>query len=82
MNDQLANAKVKLDRAQKHAEDKKQSSQATIERLQREYEEMVVERRENDKQIEEVRNEGNLLEEKVKKDLTQVYKSRCLTSSF
>lgn len=65
MNDQLANAKVKLERAQKHAEDKKHSSQATIERLQREYEEMVVERRENDKQIEDVRNEGNVLEEKV-----------------
>ena len=65
VNDQLANAKTKLERAQKHAEDRKLSSQKTIERLQREYDEMVVERRENDKQIEEVREEANQLEAQV-----------------
>ncbi|KAF8964092.1 Nuf2 family-domain-containing protein [Flammula alnicola] len=62
VNDQLANSKLKLERAQKHAEDKKLSSQKTIERLQQEYDEMVVERRENDKQIEEVRGEANKVE--------------------
>jgi len=62
VNDQLANAKIKLEKAQKHAEDRKLSSQKTIERLQQEYDEMVVERRENDKQIEEVREEANEVE--------------------
>jgi kinetochore protein Nuf2 len=62
----LANARGKLERAQKHAEDKKLSSQKTIERLQQEYDEMAVERRENDKQIEEVRDQANQVEAKVR----------------
>ena len=53
------NAQEKLERAQRHAEDKKHSSQQTIERLQREYEEMALERRDNDKQMEELRKEAN-----------------------
>ncbi|KAF8197413.1 Nuf2 family-domain-containing protein [Pholiota molesta] len=69
INDQLANAKIKLEKAQKHAEDKKLSSQKTIERLQREYDEMVVERRENDKQIEEVREEANRVEAQMNEHL-------------
>lgn len=56
---------VKLERAKKHAEDKKSASQKTIERLQHEYDNMVVERRENDKQIEEVRQDANEVELKV-----------------
>ena len=46
-------------------EDKKQASQNTLERLQKEYEDMVEQRRENDKQIEEVRDEVNRIETKV-----------------
>jgi len=69
VGDQLANAQVKLERAQKHAEDKKLASQRTIERLQLEYDEMVVERRENDKQIEEVRDEANQVEAKINEHL-------------
>lgn len=65
MQKQLANAQEKLERAQKHAEDKKQASQRTIERLQREYDEMVLERKDNDKQVEELRAEANAVEEKV-----------------
>lgn len=65
VNDLLVNAKIKLERAQKHAEDKKNSSQKTIERLQQEYDQMVIERRENDKQIEEVRDEARQVESKV-----------------
>jgi kinetochore protein Nuf2 len=62
---QLSNAYDKLERAQKHAEDKKLASQRTIERLQREYDEMVVERRDNDKQVEELRGEADAVESKV-----------------
>lgn len=65
MQKQLANAQEKLERAQKHAEDKKHASQRTIERLQREYDEMVLERKDNDKQVEELRAEANAVEEKV-----------------
>lgn len=64
---QLANALDKLERAQKHAEDKKIASQRTIERLQREYDEMVLERQDNDRQVEELRREANDVEEKVRK---------------
>lgn len=59
------NAQEKLERAQRHAEDKKHSSQQTIERLQREYEEMALERRDNDKQMEELRREADDVAAKV-----------------
>lgn len=62
---QLANALEKLERAQRHAEDKKLASQRTIERLQKEYDEMVLERQDNDRQVEELRREANDVEEKV-----------------
>src|SRR6267154_2342246 len=62
---QLANAQEKLERAQRHAEEKRQASQQTIERLQREYEKMDVERRENDKQVEELRMDADDTESKV-----------------
>ncbi|KAF7338549.1 hypothetical protein MVEN_02081100 [Mycena venus] len=58
---QLSNAHEKLERAQRHAEERKASSQKAIERLQREYDEMVVERRDNDKQVEELRGEASKL---------------------
>jgi kinetochore protein Nuf2 len=62
---QLGNAQEKLERAQRHAEEKRQASQQTIERLQREYEKMDVERRENDKQVEELRMEAGDIESKA-----------------
>jgi len=69
VGDQLANVQVRLERAQKHVEDKKLASQRTIERLQLEYDEMVVERRENDKQIEEMRDDANQVEAKINEHL-------------
>ncbi|KAG5643896.1 hypothetical protein DXG03_009467 [Asterophora parasitica] len=62
---QLSNAHDKLERAQRHAEEKKMASQRTIDRLQREYDEMAVERRDNDKQVEELRGEANDVEKKM-----------------
>ena len=62
---QFSNAQEKLERAQRHVEDKRLASQQTIERLQREYEEMSVERRDNDRQVEELRAEANEIERKV-----------------
>lgn len=66
MTKQLYNAQEKLDRAQKHGEDKRLASQQTIERLQREYEEMALERRDNDKQMEELRKEADDVVAKVR----------------
>ncbi|KAG0706409.1 Nuf2 family-domain-containing protein [Suillus ampliporus] len=66
---QLANAQEKLERAQRHAEEKRQASQQTIERLQREYEKMDVERRDNDKQVEELRMEAGDIECKMAEHL-------------
>lgn len=62
---QLANAQDKLERAEKHAEEKRYASQHAIERLLREYEQMDVERRDNDKQVEELRKEADDTEAKV-----------------
>ncbi|KAF8350920.1 Nuf2 family-domain-containing protein [Amanita rubescens] len=62
---QLTNAHEKIERAQKHAEDKKLANQRTNERLQREYDEMVIERRDNDKQLEELRREADNIEAKM-----------------
>lgn len=62
---QLSNAHDKLERAQRHAEDKKSANQRTIDRLQREYDEMSIERRDNDRQVEELRADANRVEEKM-----------------
>jgi len=62
---QLTNAHEKIERAQKHAEDKKLANQRTNERLQREYDEMVIERRDNDKQLEELRRAADNIDAKV-----------------
>lgn len=53
MRKQLFNAQEKLDRAVRHAQEKRNAGKQTIERLQAEYEEMVAERRDNDKEVEE-----------------------------
>ena len=57
---QLANAQVKLERAQQNAEEKRAQSQQTLERLQEEYEKMVVDRQVNDRKVEELRAEGKI----------------------
>ncbi|KAG6910904.1 hypothetical protein DXG01_006587 [Tephrocybe rancida] len=62
---QLSNAHEKLERAQRHAEEKKLASQRTIDRLQNEYDQMAVERRDNDKQVEELRADANEVEKKM-----------------
>lgn len=62
---QLANAHEKLERAQRHAEDKKQANEKTIARLKAEYEQMAIERRDNDKQLEELRVEANNIQSEV-----------------
>ncbi|TFY65685.1 hypothetical protein EVG20_g5406 [Dentipellis fragilis] len=62
---QLSNAHEKLERAQRHVEDKRLASQQTIERLQQEYEEMSLERRDNDKQVEELRREADETDRKA-----------------
>lgn len=62
---QLTNAQEKLERAQRHAEEKRHASQQTIERLQREYEQMDIERCDNDKLVEELRKEADDTEAKV-----------------
>lgn len=67
---QLSNAQEKLERAQRHAEDRKLASQKTIDRLQREYDKMAIERRDNDKQVEEIRGEANELETKVSDNIS------------
>ncbi|EKM82897.1 hypothetical protein AGABI1DRAFT_118320 [Agaricus bisporus var. burnettii JB137-S8] len=56
---QLANAYEKLERAQRHGEDKKQANEKMITRLKEEFEQMAMERRDNDKQLEELRVETN-----------------------
>ncbi|KAG9318295.1 Nuf2 family-domain-containing protein [Chiua virens] len=66
---QLTNAQEKLERAQRHAEEKRHASQQTIERLQREYEQMDIERRDNDKLVEELRKEADDTEAKMAEHL-------------
>lgn len=66
----MANAHEKLERAQRHAEDKKQANEKTINRLKGEYEQMAIERRDNDKQLEDLRTEANHIHSEVSFDTT------------
>ena len=66
MRIQYANAVEKLDRAEKHAKDKRDASQQTIERLQREYEQMARDRRDNDEQVEALRTQADEIERSVR----------------
>jgi len=63
--EQLANAREKIERAQQHIEDKRMATQQAISRLEKEYEHMAIERRETDKNNEELRAEADELERKV-----------------
>lgn len=66
MHKQLANAQVKLERAQQNAEEKRAQSHQTLERLQEEYEKMVVDRQVNDRKVEELRAEADEVERQVR----------------
>ncbi len=65
MAKQLANAREKIERAQQHIEDKRVASQQAIERLEKEYQNMAIERRDTDKHNEELRAEADDIERKV-----------------
>ncbi|KZT29875.1 hypothetical protein NEOLEDRAFT_1238609 [Neolentinus lepideus HHB14362 ss-1] len=71
LKQQLANAEEKLVRAQHQAEEKRATSQRTIEDLQRDYEKMAAERRDNDKQMEELRAQADVIEEMKIRHLKQ-----------
>ena len=60
-----------MERAQRHAEDKRAASQQTLERLQREYDEMAEERKDNDRQVEALRSEADELERKMAEHMKQ-----------
>ena len=75
---QLFNAQEKLDRAVRHAQEKRNASQQTIERLQAEYEEMVAERRDNDKEVEEYHIQEREVQKTVRFDCSKV-SLLCLT---
>jgi kinetochore protein Nuf2 len=62
---QLANAQDKYERAQRDLDERRSTGQQTIERLQREYEAMASQRKDNDKQVEELRRQANEVERKV-----------------
>jgi len=68
MAKQLANAREKIERAQQHIEDKRVASRQAIQRLEKEYENMAIERRDNDKYNEELRAEADAIERKVSRD--------------
>ncbi|KAH9998986.1 Nuf2 family-domain-containing protein [Russula vinacea] len=65
MAKQLANARDKIERAQQHIEDKRIASQQAIERLEKEYKNMSIERRDTDKHNEELRAEADEIERKM-----------------
>jgi kinetochore protein Nuf2 len=62
---QLRNAHDKLERVQRHSEGKRVACQRTVDRLQLEYDEMSHERRDNDRQVDELRGESGEIEQKV-----------------
>jgi kinetochore protein Nuf2 len=66
---QLANAREKIERAQQHIEDKRVANRQAIERLEKEYENMSIERRDTDKHNEELRAEADETERKVSRGL-------------
>ncbi|THU86255.1 hypothetical protein K435DRAFT_370466 [Dendrothele bispora CBS 962.96] len=56
---QLSNAYQKLEQAQKRAEEKKAASQRTLDRLQAEYDQMAIERRDNDQEVQKIRSQAD-----------------------
>jgi kinetochore protein Nuf2 len=65
---QLANAREKIERAQQHIEVKRIASQQAIQQLEKEYQDMAIERRDTDKHNEELRAVADETERKVSRD--------------
>lgn len=61
----MANAKEKLSRNMHHAEDKRAAHEQTIARLKMEYDQMAEERRQNDKAVQDVKQEADDIQAKV-----------------
>ncbi|EIW87189.1 hypothetical protein CONPUDRAFT_161784 [Coniophora puteana RWD-64-598 SS2] len=62
---QLANAHEKLERAARHAEERRAAAQATLDRLKDEYDDMLRERQTNDAEIEGLRGEADEIERQM-----------------
>lgn len=62
---QLSNAQEKLERAKRHAEEKRTLSQHAMERLKRDYDAMSEERRLNDSEMEHIRAQAEAIESEV-----------------
>ncbi|KAI0034709.1 Nuf2 family-domain-containing protein [Vararia minispora EC-137] len=62
---QLSKAQEKLERAQRDLDERRRAGQETIERLQHEYEVMASERKDNEMQVEELRQQANEIERKI-----------------
>ncbi|KAJ8094524.1 kinetochore-associated Ndc80 complex subunit nuf2 [Marasmius tenuissimus] len=62
---QLANARQKLENTQARAKEKREANQRAREKLQVEYDQMNVERQQNDKNLQGVREETDAIEAKV-----------------
>lgn len=60
-----ANAEQKVEREQKYADEQREKSQGTIAKLKKEFEEMSLERRDNDHVVEETKREAAEIERKV-----------------
>ena len=65
---QLANAREKIERAQQYIEVKRIASQQAIQQLEKEYQDMAIERRDTDKHNEELRAVADETERKVSHD--------------
>jgi len=66
-----ANAEEKLEREQNYADDQHARSQETITKLKKEFEEMSLERRDNDQAVEETKREAAQTERKMAEHLRQ-----------
>ncbi|TRM59457.1 Nuf2 family-domain-containing protein [Schizophyllum amplum] len=66
---QVANAQDKLERAQRHAEDKRTTNARTLERLDEEYKQMSEERRDNDRVVKDLTAETEEVERKMSEHL-------------
>lgn len=63
---QLSNAQERLERAQRHAEEKRVAGQNTLKKLKYEYEKLDVDRKENDKEVESLREQVREIEVQVR----------------
>ncbi|KAF8482328.1 Nuf2 family-domain-containing protein [Gautieria morchelliformis] len=66
-----ANAEQKVEREQKYADEQREKSQGTIAKLKKEFEEMSLERRDNDHVVEETKREAAEIEQKMAEHLRQ-----------